>query len=190
MKARYFKVMGAVVLARLLLVAVIGCSAGGCLTALSERSADEVLRYYSRDYRISVNFPVSWEMAQEQDDASLGAVSPIEKTGDLFRENANVTSFPIDEHDQVGTYVEAYLSLLNSQLSNFELVEVVDVQLDGESAVKLVYRADFDGENYQTFQVFAIKGRRAYLVTGMAEPEMYPHYSAVFEQIVTSFRFE
>ena len=165
----------------------------GEATAMEKGSENPVWayeRYYSRDYRFSVAFPQGWELANEEDAASLGAISPRAGFNDSFRENALVGSFELTEELSLLEYFSGNLEYLKDQVPDLVVDNMQMTKLDGLDAIRLVYTSQIEGMSYKTIQVFALKEGRGYIVTGMGQEMAYNDYEEIFDGIVKSFRFE
>lgn len=147
-------------------------------------------RYYSSDGKYSIAFPPGWELAADLDPGAIAGISAREDQFDFFRENVLVGSFELATTNNLEDYFKGNLEYLKQQIEDLTVESEERIQLDGQPAIKLVYASTISGTRVKTIQIFMIKEGRGYILTAMAMEPSFDQFKAVFEQIISSFRFE
>ena len=144
--------------------------------------------YTDKANGFSIQYPDDW--TKEIRGNSFIFLSPLEGSGDRFKENVN---FMIQDLSQQELTLEEYTEITResviANLGKQSVVSLKDAKILGEAAKEFIYNMNMNGNNLRIKQYWFIKNKKAYLFTYTAEPSKFNDYEAVASKIVESFKF-
>jgi serine/threonine-protein kinase len=146
--------------------------------------------HVSKDAGYSIQFPKEWEVMKGVMGTDVVALAPSKDPEDLFRENVNIIFANLDSPISRKDYYDYNLKSLSQLLTDFDLEENLDVQLDGMEAKKIVFTHTLGVVNAKVMQFLMIDGQKAYVLTFTADPLDFDKYRPKFEEIANSFKFQ
>ncbi len=121
---------------------------------------------------------------------SVMSLSPLENSSDQFRENVNVVVEKLRKEMSLDDYMSQNLANLPRFITDFKEIGSGNTRIGDVDAKWLAYTGRMGTSSLQFKQYFMVRDDRAYVITGTATEESYPHYENVFEQTTESFQFE
>jgi len=138
--------------------------------------------------KLSIQYPDNW--TKEVRGNSVLFLSPLESSGDHFKENVN---FMLQDLSQQELTLEEYTEITKesvvANLGKQSIVSLKDANVLGIAAKEFVYNMNMNGNNLRIKQYWFIKGKKAYLFTYTAELSKFNDYESVASKIVESFKF-
>jgi serine/threonine-protein kinase len=145
-------------------------------------------RYESDEHGFSLGYPDGWTLQDLQDSPADVALAADESAADGFAENVNVLVQQVPEGLTLDQYTQTSKQGLET-LQGFELGSEGSTNLGGESATWLEYEAVQQGVLLQFWQVWTVRGPKAYVVTYTGRGEGFDRFRMDVESIVRSFEF-
>lgn len=146
-------------------------------------------RYTSEDAGFSIQFPYKWEVRQGIMGNDMVAMAPTLDLEDLFRENANIIFAKLDVEISKDQYYSYNMNSLAQLLTDFDLEENEDVNLDGEVVKRIVFTHTMGIVNAKVLQYLVLVGNKAFVLTFTADPLDFDRFRPSFEEIAQSFKF-
>lgn len=148
------------------------------------------LSYVDPSGKFSLQYPNGW--AQEKPDSAINIMfkSPKESESDAYLENVNVgIEESTDPNYTVDNYNEYAKYSLNQTLENFKLVKEDKLQVDGVSAIELIFTTTSSGKNARTLQRYVIKDKFVYVLSYTGYEESYGKFEKEGLESIGSFKF-
>jgi hypothetical protein len=158
-------------------------SPGGTTT-----SEGDLQQYESDEHGFSLGYPDGWTLQDLQDSPADVALAADQSEVDGFAENVNVLVQQVPEGLTLDRYTQASKQGLES-LEGFQLGSEGSTSLGGEPATWLEYEAVQQGVLLQFWQVWTVRGPKAYVVTYTGRGEGFDTFRMDVETIVRSFEF-
>ena len=164
-------------------------TARGSVVLISAKStAQAKKRYINRSKEFSIEFPVNWEQ-QRLEGITAIFKSNKEHAFDVFLENVNIVVARYDLPIDLDRFWEA--NLLDLRRSGFSIKNTGSTNIAGQECRWLAQdRITGNGIPYIVKQYFLVRGSYGFVITCSAHPDSAAAYEMVFDEIVTSFRFE
>jgi len=163
----------------------------GSEEAVMEKGTVEAVENGHRDIEagFEVKFPEGWDIKRGVMGADVIALAPSDSDEDLFRENVNIIhadlEFPITQDE----YSKINMTRLEELLTDYDLEESDDVDVDGIQSKRLIYTHRMGVVNAKVMQYLILVGSNAYVITFTTDPKMFDQYRGVFDEIMKTFKF-
>lgn len=142
--------------------------------------------YQDPQRRFSFTIPATWTQVQAAG-AEVAFQSPVEPGGipatvNIVLEKLPAASVSLDDYDRAGE------ANLKQQFSDYKLVSLTKVTVDGRPAYKRIYTATIANRLLQLQQVYLIENDTAYVLSCGAPAETFSRYTPIFDQISGTFK--
>jgi hypothetical protein len=145
--------------------------------------------YTDATNHFAIDYPETWE--QQEKNGILVFLSPLEGSGDTFRENVNLLLQTLtDEVKTMDQYTVLTKQQVIDQAGEKAIVSLKDVKLGAHPAKEFIYNATFNGRSLKVKQYWFIKGKSVYLFTYTADPLSFDKYEGPSTALIRSFRFQ
>lgn len=141
--------------------------------------------YESKTLGVQIGHPKGWD-AQEEG-GSLYFVSPKENSADAMRENVNLIVETLPERQKLDDYTKNVLTEV-ADLKGYKLLSSRSRRLGALAGFGITYSATIQNHDLRFEQVWALKDKKAYILTIAASPETMPQYARVFARMLKSFK--
>jgi hypothetical protein len=152
--------------------------------------ADGYELYENSEYDFAMQYPADWSAEEGAYGSVVAFISPVDE-GDLFAENINILTEEIP--DELDLNLNGYVNLNKTQLENFiteyELVDEGDVDLNGTDAKYLVYQGTQGVNTLKWYQVYTLTDDQAFVITSTAGVDTYADFEDAFMDMVGTFMF-
>ena len=164
------------------------CSSGGPGEDEDTTSEGDLQLYESEEHGFSLRYPDGWTLRNLQDSPADVGLTADQAAADGFSENVNVLVQQVPEGFTLGRYTQASKQELET-LQGFQLGSEGSTSLGGEPATWLEHEAVQQGALLQFWQVWTVRGPKAYVVTYTGQGEGFDAFRMSAESIVRSFEF-
>lgn len=142
--------------------------------------------YKDPQNRFAFTIPGNWTQAQAAG-AEVAFQSPLPPSGPPAAVNVVLDDLPgssvtLDEYDKAAE------ANLKQQFTDYKLISLTKVSVDGRPAYKRVFSATIANGLLQIQQVYLIDKNKAYIISCGAPQTTFANYTAVFEQIAGTFK--
>ncbi len=134
---------------------------------------------------IQIGHPKGWD-AQEEG-GGIYFVSPKENNADAVRENVNLVVEILPERQKLEEYTKNVLAEV-ADLKGYKLLDSTSRRIGTLAGFGIAYSANIQNHELQFEQVWALKDKKAYILTIAASPETMPQYSRVFARMLKTFK--
>lgn len=141
--------------------------------------------YESPALGVQIGHPKGWD-AQEEG-GGLYFVSPKENSADAMRENVNLIVEILPERQKLEDYTKNVLMEV-ADLKGYKLLDSRSRRLGALAGFGISYSATIENHDLRFEQVWALKDKKAYILTIAASPETMPQYARVFARMLKSFK--
>ncbi len=149
----------------------------------------ESSRYYNKEERFSISFPIDWEKLEGFMGNVVIGRSPLEGPTDRFRENVSVAVDNLSPGVTLEQNFQAGITQLTT-LTDYKEYERGQATIDNTEARWLVYSNRKGQVTVKVLVYSLVKGNRGYAISCNAAPEAFNRYRGQFEEIAKSFQFE
>lgn len=163
-------------------------SAGDTTSADLNTTSDSMENIEVPELGFSIDHPTGWTSRLDVEDSILEVTAPVVSDGFLPNFNVSVGQLP-DDLPAVA-YFEGDIPKLEATLPEVEVLEVVDLTVDGAEARGITITST---ENENTIGISRLiildENNRAYEVTFFAAAQSLQRLTPVVQDIFSSFRF-
>ena len=148
--------------------------------------------YYCQNGKYTIGLPVDW-VKEEQEFSQglrmLSALSPNESSSDPFTENINVIVVP-EETKDLNIALEKSIRLGHENMPRFQLLDKGFSSMGENKVAWHIHSHDYEGKPINALKALMINQNKTCLVTCTALPDTFDTYRPVFNQIISSIRFD
>lgn len=150
--------------------------------------AQEMKTYTDEASKTSIQYPSNWEY-QANPATSFILIRPLEKEGQIFRENVNLI---INDGQglELKEYVGAAKMQLKSQLPNYKVVSTDYIELGGKKYAQIIYQHDAQNLPLQVAYYILLHKGKSYNLTCSTTRDNFETYLPIFKKMVSSFTIE
>ncbi|MDQ4073518.1 MAG: DUF1795 domain-containing protein [Thermoproteota archaeon] len=123
-------------------------------------SLSNSLVYENPNLGYTLEYPSEWAK-----DESLSFISPMSSALDEAPESIAITTESVPQNMTLEEYGEPMIEILESQFSNFSLLESSNATLSGYPATQIIYTYNMDGVNLKNLQIWTLANNMAYVIT-------------------------
>ncbi len=159
------------------------------LTGVSGCNREHDTRYFCRDARFSIAFPIAWKISENQKGTRILAEIPDEDGMAVIRQNVNV----VVEEVKAPVSLMEYIERQKAGLQNLRGVKILTTgknSISGSPAEWLSYSYTINDFGYQALVYVLNKDTRFYVITGICQIGTFYKYEDRFHHIAKSFKFE
>jgi hypothetical protein len=151
-----------------------------------------LVNYYCQRGEFTIGLPENWE--KEEQDVGQGiwmllVSSPNEPPNDFFSENINVVIVPADTSSLRDANAKG-INMLKQNTIQFQLLDQGLSKMGVNDVAWFIHTNNYQGHTIKVLKVTIINRNKMYLVTCTALPITFDHYRPVFDQIVSSIKFD
>ena len=162
-------------------------STGDATSSDINTSSDSMEHIEVPELGFSIDHPTGWTSRLDLEDSILEVTAPVVSDGFLPNFNVSVGQLPADL--PAVTYFEGEIPKLQATLPNVEILEVVDLTVDGAKARGITFTST---ENENTIGISRLvmldENNRAYEVTFFSALQSLERLTPVVQDIFTSVR--
>lgn len=140
--------------------------------------------YTDSKHGISIKYPSTWEFVENPKTIFM-FIRPIEREGQVFRENVNLI-ISSSQGLSLPKYAEAANKQLNVHLKEYKELGTQKVILGDKEFIKVVYEHSIEDLRLKVDYYIHIHKGKVYQFTCSAYINEYANYAPVFEEIVRS----
>jgi hypothetical protein len=140
--------------------------------------------------KFTLDFPKEWTLQKGEEGFDLIAKAPPFGSDDLFRENVNVISQPIQIPLKMEELSLANIAVLEKVLVDFNLESEKKVNLAGAVADKIIYTHRIGPVNLKVIQYLILKDDKVYILTFTADSLDYSKIEKEFVAIAGTFKLQ
>jgi len=157
-------------------------------SSLSSCQPREPGKYVNRKNEFAITFPKNWEIKEEELGLSVIALSPLEFSGDDFRENVSVAASEMTRPLTADDVLDANIPSMINMVTEFKPDTRGHQKIGDKDAAWLTY-SQRQGRKTLATTLYAVPGRtHAYLIYCTAETEAAPRFKDAFEKTIASFK--
>lgn len=155
-----------------------------CAIYLTTKS-QEMKTYTDTASNTSMQYPSNWEY-QANPATSFILIRPLEKEGQIFRENVNLI---INDGQglELKEYVGAAKMQLKSQLPNYKVISTDYIELGGKKYAQIIYQHDAQNLPLQVAYYILLYNGKSYNLTCSTTRNNFETYLPVFQKMISSF---
>lgn len=150
--------------------------------------AQEMKTYTDEDSKTCLQYPSNWEY-QANPVTSFILIRPLEKEGQIFRENINLII-----NDSQGLELKEYVGVvkiqLKSLLPNFKALSTEYIELGGKKYAQIIYQHDAQNLPLQVAYYILLHKGKSYNLTCSTTRDNFETYLPIFKKMVSSFTVE
>lgn len=163
-----------------------GLTGSSGFTQTSSPTIATTQTYTDANLGYSVQYPSTWERSG-LDGGSVLFLSPLDNTGDTFRENVGIVveSLPEGTSD-VATYTTTTIEKLKTQIAGYTEESAGEVTINGQPGYRSIYSGQVAEGPVKWQQTWFVSGTRAYVLTYSSTPEGYNSHVSDAEAIINS----
>lgn len=148
--------------------------------------------YRNEEEGFEIKHPFDWEKREKEMGRAVIFLSLKENESDKFQESVNVTTEDLSWRKEIPTldkYVEENVNSLRDSISDFEMIDSGHIMLDNSPAYKALFTGTKkDGDYLKWLMIFTIYNEKSYLVTYIAEPDNFPRFEDLANEMINSFK--
>ena len=155
------------------------------------RIKSDLLPYTNEDSGLSIGYPKEWsaEKSNIMDLKADAFLAPNKGGPSPFRNNVNIIVQGLPSPMTLDEYVNQSISQITQFMAGSEIISLKDAVLGGEPAKELTYTASQSGYDLELMQVYAIKGKEAYILTYTADKGRFSSDLPDVKRMLNSFKF-
>ncbi|HSJ26886.1 MAG TPA: PsbP-related protein [Acidimicrobiia bacterium] len=173
----------------ILLVALVGCgddTASTTTTTAPEFDPAQMVQYVSDRHGFAIAYPPDWIVTEVDVENLVGFTSPTVST---LTPNFNITVNDAPEGLPAAAYYEGEIERVTASLENAEILEVVDVNVDGVVGRGLTLVTRQQGLDIGISRIIVLRDSKAYELSFFAEASDLERLAPMVASIFQSLRF-
>ena len=148
--------------------------------------SNQPYEYINKEKWFSFTLPASWTFQENAFGSLVMFFAPQEKW-DTIKENIGVTATELTGNVQLSSYFELAKGIAESVISNYKIEKEEPITINGENAMKVIYKGVQGGENLQREQVIVLKWKTAYVITYTATEKTFNNLLVGVDNIINTF---
>jgi hypothetical protein len=172
----------------ILLVVLVGCGDGTAAPTTTTLAFDpaDLVQYVSDRHSFAIAYPADWIVTEVDAENLVGFTSP---TATTLTPNFNVTVSDAPAGLPAATYYEGEIERVRASLVNAEILEVVDVNVDGVIGRGLTLVTRQQGLDIGISRIIVLRDSKAYELSFFAEASELERLAPMVASIFQSLRF-
>lgn len=147
--------------------------------------SQEMKTYTDNQAGLSINYPSTWEY-QANPRTVFILIRPLEKQGQVFRENVNLI-INDDQDLTLQEFTGVAKMQLRKQLQGYKELSTETVELGGKQYAKIIYQHNTNNLPLKVAYYILLHNGKAYNLTCSSTQANFEKYLPVFEKMVSSF---
>ncbi|GIV28845.1 MAG: hypothetical protein KatS3mg027_2659 [Bacteroidia bacterium] len=144
----------------------------------------EMKTYTDNETGVSINYPSTWEYRENPRTVFI-LIRPLEKEGQVFRENVNLI-INDDQDLTLQEYTGVAKMQLRKQLQGYKELSTETVELGGKQYTRIIYQHSINNLSLQVAYYILLQNGKAYNLTCSSTQIDFEKYLPVFEKMVSS----
>lgn len=147
-------------------------------------------RYLNREKGFSIEFPDGWKIMQDEMEATVLALSPVESRDDMFCEAVSVTVNELPARMTLAEYFYKTNELARDTFEDFKPEGSGTVRINDTEAKWIMFSYRMGQGRVRALGYCLVNGQRGFLITCDTEPRKFVKYRSQLVDTAMSFRFE
>lgn len=149
--------------------------------------------YHNEPYGFWVKFPDGWETKATLDDIDLWEIAAYNDYEDKDLAYSTCVKVVVEElayKMRNDFYYDKAMESFRQLYQNISVESAEDYTVAGRDGKIITISYSFDGYPTKALWYIVTKGKRSYLVGGLAWPQDFEKHKSVFEEVIKSFRLD
>ena len=149
----------------------------------------QFLTYTNPYFGIEINYPIDWDILENQVGTVAMFLSQQENPNDDFRDNVNIVVQDLTGSNlDIEQYNNLSLSQLEQLITGFKVIEPISMaMLAGIPACRIKYQGIQGKLKLQWYSIWTIMNNTAYVVTCTAKQDSVSKFRPIFNEMIKSF---